>query len=129
MSRHNDFTAWIELAEDDFSNSQKLIRGSKPSIYGTCFHAQQCAEKYMKALLVHKGKSFPMTHDLTFLNSLLDQAGVFMGVPDDMLDTLSAYAVATRYPGASPSLEEARDAIEITKTIRKFSRIFLGLKK
>ena len=74
MSVHNDFKAWIEHAEDDFANARKLIQGSKPSIYGTCFHAQQCAEKYLKAMLVHKDKSFPMTHDLVLLNDLLTQA-------------------------------------------------------
>ena len=128
MKEHNDFTAWIEHAEDDFHNTGKLIRGSKPSIYGTCFHAQQCAEKYMKAMLVHKEKPFPMTHDLTLLNNLLEQVGVFMGMNEDTLDTLSAYAVATRYPGASPAIEDAKEAIQIAKTIRKFSRTFLGLK-
>ena len=128
MKEHNDFEAWIEHAEDDFRNSGKLIRGSRPSIYGTCFHAQQCVEKYMKAMLVHKEKSFPMTHDLTLLNNLLEQVGVFMGTTEDTLDTLSAYAVATRYPGASPTIEDAKEAIQIAKIIRKFSRTFLGLK-
>lgn len=128
MSEHNDFKAWIEHAEDDFTNTKKLIRGRKPSIYGTCFHAQQCAEKYMKALLVHKDKSFPMTHDLVLLNNLLTQVGIFIGMTEDTLDTLSAYAVATRYPGASPTMDDAKEAIEIAKTIRKFSRTFLGLK-
>jgi len=47
---------------------------------------------------------------------------------DDDLDTLSAYAVGTRYPGASPTLEDAREVIQITGAIRKFSRTFLGLK-
>jgi HEPN domain-containing protein len=128
MSAHNDFKAWIEHAEDDFANARKLIQGSKPSIYGTCFHAQQCAEKYLKAMLVHKDKSFPMTHDLVLLNDLLTQVGVFTGLIEDTLDTLSAYAVATRYPGASSTLEDAKEAIEIAKNIRKFSRTFLGLK-
>lgn len=42
----NEFEIWIDHAEDDFNAAQKLIRGKKPSIYGACFHAQQCAEKY-----------------------------------------------------------------------------------
>jgi len=128
MSEANDLEAWVDHAEDDYNNSGKLIRGSKPSIYGTCFHAQQSAEKYMKAMLVFKGKRFPMTHDLVVINNLLSEAGIFIGITEDTLDTLSAYAVASRYPGAVPTIEEAKEAIEITKTIRKFSRAFLGLK-
>jgi HEPN domain-containing protein len=128
MNERNDLQAWIEHAEDDFSISGKLLRGTKPSVYGTCFHAQQCAEKYMKAMLVFKDQAFPMTHDLLIINNLLLQAGIFIGIPEDTLDTLSAYAVATRYPGARPTIDDAKDAIQIAKTIRKFSRKLLGLK-
>ncbi|MEW6400698.1 MAG: HEPN domain-containing protein [Chloroflexota bacterium] len=128
MKKHSDLEAWIEHAEDDFNNSRRLIRGSKPSSYGTCFHAQQCAEKYMKALLVFKNRAFPLTHDLSLINNLLVQAGIFTGISEDELETLSAYAVAARYPGAGPTVEDAKEAIQIAKTIRKFSRAFLGLK-
>ena len=82
----------------------------------------------MKAMLVHKDKAFPMTHDLFLIDSLLAQVGIFMGFSEDALDTLSAYAVTTRYPGASPTIEEAKEALKIAKTIRKFSRAFLSLK-
>ena len=124
MSRHNYFEAWIDHAEDDFNNTGKLFRGSKPSVYGTCFHAQQCAEKYMKAILVHKGKSFPMTHDLVLLNNLLEQAGVFMGVPEDTLDTLSAYAVATRYPGAAQRSKKQKKQSQFQKQFANFPAHF-----
>jgi hypothetical protein len=43
-------------------------------------------------------------------------------------ETLSGYAVTARYPSADPSKEDMREALQITKTIRKFSRAFLGLK-
>ncbi len=29
-----------------------------------CFHAQQCVEKYLKAVLVSEAIDFPKTHDL-----------------------------------------------------------------
>jgi HEPN domain-containing protein len=32
-----------------------------------CFHAQQCAEKYLKALLLQAGSEPPKTHDLRLL--------------------------------------------------------------
>ena len=69
MSESNEFEEWIEHAEDDYENAKIVIRRRKPSVYGSCFHAQQCAEKYMKALLVFKGRSFPMTHDLLIINN------------------------------------------------------------
>jgi hypothetical protein len=42
---------------------------------------------------------------------------------------LSGYAVRTRYPGNQPTPEEAKEALEIAMTIRKFARTFLGAKK
>jgi HEPN domain-containing protein len=54
MNEENELKLWIEHAEDDFNAARKLIRGKSPSLYSTCFHTQQCAEKYMKALLVLK---------------------------------------------------------------------------
>lgn len=38
-------------------------------------------------------------------------------------------AVRRRYPGDQPTLEEAKEAIKIAGTIRKFSRNFLGFKR
>lgn len=128
MNAASDLEIWIDHAEDDFNAAGKLLRGKKPSIYGACFHTQQCAEKYMKALLVVKGKRFPMIHDLVTINSLLQRAGINMEVSENALALLSSYAVRARYSGERPEMEDAKEAIQIAKTIRKFSRTFLGLK-
>ena len=128
MSESNEFEEWIEHAEDDYENAKIVIRRRKPSVYGSCFHAQQCAEKYMKALLVFKGRSFPMTHDLLIINNLLISEGIFIGLPEDDVDALSRFAVATRYPGAKLTIEDAKEAISLSRAIRKFSRAYLGLK-
>lgn len=82
----------------------------------------------MKALLVVKGKRFPMIHDLVTINDLLQRAGINMEVSENDLAFLSAYAVRARYSGERPEMEDAKEAIEIAKIIRKFSRTFLGLK-
>jgi HEPN domain-containing protein len=128
MNAESDLEIWIDHAEDDANAAGKLLRGKKPSIYGACFHAQQCAEKYMKALLVVKGKRFPMIHDLVTINNLLQRAGINMEVSENNLALLSSYAVRARYTGERPEMEDAKEAIEIAKTVRKFSRMFLGLK-
>jgi HEPN domain-containing protein len=128
MKADNDLDVWVEHAEDDFNAAGKLLRGKKPSIYGACFHAQQCAEKYMKAILVFKGKRFPMTHDLVIVNNLLQQVEINLEISEDILELLSSYAVRARYSGELPEMEDAKEALEISKTVRKFSRNFLGLK-
>lgn len=55
------------------------------------------------------------------------QAGKLVGVPSKVLGRLTEYAVHTRYPGIELTIDEACDAIEIAKSIRKFARSFLGL--
>ena len=127
MKDDNDLAVWIDHAEDDFNAAGKLLRGKKPSIYGACFHAQQCAEKYMKAILVFREQRFPMTHDLVILNTLLQQAGVDMQISEDLLELLSSYAVRARYSGETPEMDDAKEALKIAKQVRAFSRKFLGI--
>ena len=129
MKADNDLDVWVEHAEDDFNAAGKLLRGKKPSTFGACFHAQQCAEKYMKALLESKRIRFPFTHDLILLNMKCISAGITINVEDKLLELLSAYAVAARYDRESPSLEDAKEAQKIAAEVRKFARKFLGLKK
>jgi HEPN domain-containing protein len=128
MSARSELEVWLDHAEDDFNAIQKLMRGKRPSLYGACFHSQQCAEKYMKAMLVKRGKRFPMIHDLVTINNLLHRAGIDMTVSDNDLAHLSSYAIRARYAEERPEMEDAKEALEIAKAVRKFSRVFLGLK-
>lgn len=128
MTDIRELRSWLAHAEDDYESAKLLARRRKPLLYSACFHAQQCAEKYLKALLVFKDQEFPKTHDLNTLNNLCKSVGIASGFTESALELLSAYAVMTRYPGDDPTIEEAREAINIASTIRKFSRKFLGVK-
>ena len=63
-----------------------------------CFHAQQAAEKALKAVLIARGIGFPKTHDI---RELLDLMPSNIDVPEQVRQAarLSVYAVHTRYPG------------------------------
>ncbi len=126
MSEINSPRAWVEKAEEDFALARSALRRKKPLAAGSCFHAQQCAEKYMKALLVSKKKGFPMTHDLLVLNDLCSNSGIFLEIDPKLLNALTDYAVRTRYPGEGPTPSDAKEALEIAKLIRSFARSFLG---
>jgi HEPN domain-containing protein len=77
------------------------------------FHAQQCAEKALKALLLARSIDFPRTHSIAILLDLLKRAGVAVPEPVDEAFSLTQYAVATRYPGVwdAVSEDEARVAL------------------
>lgn len=129
MTDINELKSWISQAEEDFTASKALFRHRKPLLSGTCFHAQQSAEKYLKALLIFKDKDFPKTHDLPALNTMCNNAGIITGLDLQQLVDLTEYAVRRRYPGNQPDHSEAKEAIQIAGTVRRFARSFLGLKK
>ncbi len=68
------------------------------------FHAHQCVEKALKAVLAHAGIAFRRTHDIAELLDLLSDAGVVSPPHADRLDELNPFAVEARYglvePGA-----------------------------
>jgi len=52
---------WIEKAENDLKNAALTLRAGLESPTDTvAFHAQQCVEKYLKALLTLRGIDFPV---------------------------------------------------------------------
>lgn len=128
MSKSSDPLAWVARAEEDYSLARAALRHKPPLCYGACFHAQQCAEKYLKAILVSRSKSFPKTHDLVHLHDLCHKAGVLIGMRLDHLSILSSYAVRIRYPGDDPMPDEAREAVDYAKVVRRFVRKLFGLK-
>jgi HEPN domain-containing protein len=81
----------------------------------------------MKALLVSKDAEFPKTHDLLMLNNLCSAVGIFLEVDPKLLNSLTDYAVRTRYPGEGPTLEDAKEAMETSKLVRSFAKRYLGL--
>ena len=129
MTEINELKSWIAYAEEDFSAGKTLLNLKKPLLAAVCFHAQQCAEKYLKALLILKDVDFPKTHDLPTLNTLCHQNGILTGFDPQQLADLTKKAVQARYPGSQPTLQETKEAIEIAKSVRRFARSFLGLKK
>jgi HEPN domain-containing protein len=127
MSDAADPMAWVEKGEEDYAIVRSSLRRKKPLLYGACFHSQQCAEKYLKALLVAKGLKVAKTHDLLLLSKQCEKAGILVAMEPKKLNDLSDYAVLTRYPGDIPTLEEARDALEIAKAVRRFARKLLNV--
>lgn len=127
MTETNDPLAWVAHAEEDFTLAHAALKRKQPLAFGACFHAQQCAEKYIKALLILKGANFPKTHDLLMLSNLCSSNGIFLEIDPKHLNTLTDYAVRTRYPGNDPTSEDAKEALELAKMVRNLARKFLGL--
>lgn len=120
---------WVSKAEGDFLTAGRELRARKaPNHDAVCFHAQQCAEKYLKAVLQEKGKRIPKIHFLLeLLAIILKFDGSYEFMKSD-LQLLEDYSVRFRYPGHFAEKDEAQSAYAAAGTVRKFSRQKLGLK-
>lgn len=94
---------------------------------GVCFHCQQCAEKYLKALLVELGLSVPKTHDLDHLLSSLRPHHPSLRSLRRGLLFLNDYAVETRYPSKWTNKRQAHAAMRWADRVRTAARSLLGI--
>jgi len=118
---------WVEKAEGDLATVERECRARKrPNFDGACFHAQQCAEKYLKAVLAEADIAFTKTHDLVdLLEKALADRPEWEGFRED-LAYLSDFAVAVRYPGESADKASALDARRRCRLFRDEARRALG---
>ena len=95
---------WFRRACSDLSLA-RVCRAPDVLLEDLCFHAQQAAEKALKALLVSKSRGIPHTHSIRLLlDSLPPDLLVPPGVEEAAI--LTDYAVAARYPGEQEPVEE-----------------------
>ncbi len=118
---------WVEKAENDLKNAAHTLKLEHDCPTDTvCFHAQQCVEKYLKALLVFEGKDISKTHHISELMRMLP-ATIRPDLSPREQELLTDYAVSTRYPGdydAIP-LTEAKRAVRIARRVRRHARALL----
>lgn len=105
-------TGWLAKAEDDLAAARIILGGSLSSWGNSSFHSQQAAEKALKALLVRHQVNFPRGHDIAALLLLAESRAPGIAAALNRAQTLTTYAVETRYPGSEPvsRAEAARHA-------------------
>jgi HEPN domain-containing protein len=119
---------WIQKAEGDFATAQRELQAEdNPNYDAVCFHAQQCAEKYLKARLVEADLPFPKIHDLGIILDLLLPIEPTWESLRGELNSLNDRAVEVRYPGYLSDADEAKDALEIASKVRQTIRQAFGL--
>jgi HEPN domain-containing protein len=117
---------WVAKAESDLLTATHTLKlGDRCPTGAVCFHAQQCAEKYFKALLVADGKAPPKTHSIHMLMESLPKPKR-PSLTAEEEETLTHHSVALRYPGVpEPTLAEARDAVRLARRVRAVVRRLL----
>ena len=102
MDKAIDPQTWLSKAKLELEVAKHLEREFIPKpLEIICFHAQQTAEKAIKAVILHSvpQNSITKTHDISFLLNSIDK-GRYPFEEDfyDYADELFPYSVATRYP-------------------------------
>src|SRR5437016_5313616 len=119
---------WVAKAEDDYRVAAMLAAGSEPFHDQVCFHCQQSAEKYLKALLEELGVSIPRTHDLEDLLDLLLPHHSSLSRHRRGLRLLTGFAVDPRYPLLHTTKRQATSALRWSGKVRDACRNLLGVR-
>jgi HEPN domain-containing protein/predicted nucleotidyltransferase len=117
---------WVRLAEDEYSDSIILYEHNKYK--GACYHAQQCVEKSLKALILEKGGEFKRIHDIVKLIEIAGTYGWQINISiDDAVFLNSIYK--GRYPAeegllpfGEPTMEDAKRTVDLAEKMIAFLR-------
>jgi len=118
---------WMSKAENDLKTAAHTLKlGADCPTDTVCFHAQQCVEKYVKALLVVLEIPFPKTHDIGVLIGLMPKHAT-LSLTVEQQRRFTEYATVMRYPGPYEviALSEAKEAVKLARRSRREVRKLL----
>lgn len=107
------------LLKKSAEDEQAMGLGLPPTLFG--FHAQQAAEKLLKALLSERRISYPWTHNLKDLINLLTRSGETLPQTPLAITEFTAFASVWRYDDPPQEmLLDPPEAIETVRILREF---------
>ena len=113
---------WLKKALNDISVMQHELALPEEEIIteSVCFHAQQAAEKLLKAYLIYKEEDVKKTHNLILLLEFC--SGFDRDFLKFELSDLNFYAVQVRYPGdyEDPTIEDSKHCYVLAIALRDF---------
>ena len=116
----SNYQTWLAKAEHDLLNIENNLQAPEIPWDTICFHAQQAAEKFLKAFLVFHSQPPILTHDRVALLAACVLLNPQLATRQQDCQKLSYYAVAARYPSDlyEPTETDARQMIEAAHRIR-----------
>ena len=109
---------WLTKGDHDLITAKHLLRLSGP--YDTaCFHCQQAAEKYLKAILAYSGQPILRTHDLREIHLVCMKIEPEFTLSNINVSDLTPFGVELRYDiEFNPDLNTTSDAVLLAERIR-----------
>ncbi|HEV7163536.1 MAG TPA: HEPN domain-containing protein [Solirubrobacteraceae bacterium] len=116
----------LRKAREDADAVEKLAFDQEIADSVVGFHAQQAAEKAMKAVLASCGDEFPWTHDLRYLMDRLERLAV--PLPDALgeVRTLAPWAVEFRYGETIDDQLDREQALRLARDIIAWAQAAVG---
>ena len=110
---------WLVRAAEDLRAGAFERTAQPPIATDMVFHAQQAAEKTLKAFLAWYDRPFRRTHDLAELGAACAEIDHTLETHCRQAEPLTVFAWAFRYPGESeaPTSGEADDALDMAKRL------------
>ncbi len=114
-----DTRAWLTKAASDLAAGTYELTPEPPFAADAVFHAQQAAEKALKALLVWHDVPFRKTHDLLEVGGQCAALDASLEPLVRRAAVLTQYAWKYRYPGepVEPTREEAEAALYLAREV------------
>ena len=115
---------WLRHAASDLHLAGLALPDAEVLRNQVAFHAQQAAEKSLKAILVARQIHFPRTHDLEALIEMIQLTGLAWPFAPAEIEALTPFAVETRYPGgfAQVTDDEAIAAVNAARRVLEWAR-------
>ncbi len=118
--------AWLTYARSDLALARAPV-GDEVLRETLCFHAQQAAEKSIKAVLIHCAIPFPRVHSIERLIDLLPESA--RRTPELIGSAiLTAYATTFRYPGDEEltSEDQYQEALWLAEAVVVWAEKHIG---
>ncbi len=111
---------WFEKADQDLEMARRALGPGQSMPEMVCYHAQQCAEKYLKSYLIAHSVPFRFVHDLIYLTQLCIAHDPTFEELMPAIEILNEYGATMRYPmegSVEPDIEAAREAIRLAEQV------------
>jgi len=124
-SEHDLAASLMRRAEEDLAAVQAMLEVEPIADAVIGLHAQQAAERALKAVLAAEGLDYPFTHDIDALAELCEAAGTTLPAELDEADRLTPYAAAVRYDQAPHGSVQRRDAGRFAQAAVAWAKQFI----
>jgi HEPN domain-containing protein len=110
---------WLAAAARDIRLAELALDDDPPLAGEALYHAQQAAEKALKAFLIANNVAYPLTHDIRKLLRMCEEvdrqlAGALLPAAG-----LTQFAARFRYPGEEqPTRDEAIPWLGLARSVR-----------